>query len=287
MNGKEAGEKIEVTKTKNLSQLTKDSTYNIYAVIYDVAGNSVTTNVVDVKTMESLLGKSATIDGVKYKVLYEAGEQGEEVQLISANALESYSVYLGYQDGQIDWTDANVIAEADLDNNNTLNDLEKGIYSYNHAIETLNKKCESLVNKTNPDIVRVRSVGSNPKDPNNDTNTFYTSDFLANNPTNESGKYNGIGKKTDDNYLMDYNRMVELGLHKTENSQDYWMASRFVDEYADKLYFKIRYVFRTGAYRDCDLWHADTQMAVSSLSNNCGIRPVVYIRSNSLSKYLD
>ena len=65
-------------------------------------------------TADGNVGKTATIDGEKYIVLYDAGEKGENVQLVSANTYEVNNVYLGYNDNWIDWTDSSVIAAANI-----------------------------------------------------------------------------------------------------------------------------------------------------------------------------
>lgn len=77
------------------------------------------------------------------------------------------SLTLGLNDSYINWNDKNVISNADLDNDGTLLDIEKTIYSYNNSIETLNGYCDSLIK--NEDVraasLGIRSVGSLPNDP--------------------------------------------------------------------------------------------------------------------------
>ena len=60
------------------------------------------------------VGKTATIDGEEYIVLYGAGEQGQNVQLISSNVYEPESVNLGFDDNIVDWTDSNIISVANI-----------------------------------------------------------------------------------------------------------------------------------------------------------------------------
>ena len=47
-------------------------------------------------------------------VLYDEGEQTTGAQLISANTFEVEDVYLGYGDEEIDWTNSDVISEANI-----------------------------------------------------------------------------------------------------------------------------------------------------------------------------
>ncbi len=49
MNGSQAGETTTVTKTKQITGLTAGTTYSMYAVIYDVAGNSKQTDTISLK----------------------------------------------------------------------------------------------------------------------------------------------------------------------------------------------------------------------------------------------
>ena len=50
MNGATAGAKTAVTKTKKLTGLTANTKYNIYAVVYDVAGNKKQSSIVNIST---------------------------------------------------------------------------------------------------------------------------------------------------------------------------------------------------------------------------------------------
>ena len=125
------------------------------------------------------------------------------------------------------------------------NDWEKAVYSYNHAIERLNNYASSLV--TNPNKISVRSVGSNPSNPNYRNTTKYTSETIKNWNCAIDGKYNsstgkyeggtpvtvnGIGEVGENNLEQDFVRMSALGVVSTENN--YWLASRYV--YADSNY---------------------------------------------------
>ncbi len=84
-------------------------------------------------------------DDELYILMYNPGEYTAGAQIISENVVEEDSVILGVNDNHINWSEGNVISEADLDNNNTLDLREKSLYSYNHAIETLNNICSNLI----------------------------------------------------------------------------------------------------------------------------------------------
>ena len=111
-----------------------------------------------------------------------------------------------------------------------LSNVEKSIYSYNHAITNLNAKCAEIVGNLNSDIIDVRCVGSNPTNKNSENSAMFSSDELSN---YENGKYNGKGKSSDDNYISDYERMLAIGIELPENKDgndvyyEYWMASRY------------------------------------------------------------
>ena len=246
-----------------------------------------------IKVLENV-GKTATINGEKYIVLYDAGEKGENVQLVSANTYEVDNVYLGYNDNWIDWTDSAVIAAANIfedtqSGQSVLTDLEKTIYSYNNAITTLNAKCRSVVGNTNSDILDVRCIGSNPTNKNSENTTLYTSTFLQNNPTSgtySAGAFNGVGKGDDSNNGEDYIRLLLIGANESQNSQSYWLASRRVYEDSSFVNFYV-WLVRSNGYRiSFNICYVDRSNA-GSWSNNYGVRPVVYLDSEVLADYLD
>ena len=85
MNGIAAGARTEETKEKTISNLASGITYSIYAVVYDVAGNSTTSNTINISTK--------TIPDLA------TGEDGEE-----GNVTFTYSTE--------EWTNGTVIATA-------------------------------------------------------------------------------------------------------------------------------------------------------------------------------
>ena len=246
------------------------------------------------------IGKTAMINGEKFIVLYDAKEQGENVQLISANTYMENSVYIGYADNMIDWTDSSVISAANIFNDtdageSVLSDVEKAIYSYNHAIENLNNKASELAEgNTNSDLLDIRCVGSNPINKNKENNSMqdieYTRDLPVNHSKYAPGLFNGKLKDGDTNYGEDVERMWLLQIQTAENGYDYWMASRF----NDWAIANAGNPNETKEERYSIVHSPDTRSLILLLkrndeiakSANYGLRPVITIKANSLNKYL-
>ena len=251
-----------------------------------------------ITTQDVNVGKTATIDGKKYIVLYGAGEQGANVQLITANTYEVDNVYLGYGDEEIDWTDSSVIAAANISgmeqtDSEGLSNMEKSIYSYNNAITTLNAKCAEVIGNTNSDILDVRCVGSNPTNKNSENSTPYTSTGLQNNPQNDwlykAGAFNGKGKGGDDNFFDDFERLILIDEAESKNEGNYWLASRYLSEYDRDddfyVYFGM-WSYSYGEFYWYDLFDAQKSHGVQYYKN-FGVRPVITISPYVLEDYLD
>ena len=119
------------------------------------------------------------------------------------------------------------------------NEWEKAVYSYNHAIERLNNYAASLV--TNPNKISVRSVGSNPSNPNYRNTTKYTSETIKNwNCSLVNGTkvtVNGIAEVGENNCEQDLVKMRALGVASTGNR--YWLASRYVNAASNFVKFCV------------------------------------------------
>ena len=266
----------------------------IYKVI--VSSDFVTDDVtVEIENAGVALGKYVQYDGKLWRVLYNEGEYGEGAQLISADTLEVDSVYLGYNDSIVNWSDEEVIAEANkfsTDNpseTEVLSNVEKAIYSYNHAIENLNTKCASLITD-NSKITAVRSVGSNPSSPNSEEGNC-SLEILKSLPVSHTaypaGSFNGIAKNTDENYLTDYERMEILGISKSDNSEYYWLASRLVNETANKVSINIRCTDSGGQLSSCILWSVFHIYANNAESKYEGVRPVISLKPGVLKEAIE
>ena len=238
-------------------------------------------------------------DGEDYIVLYDKGEivNGTKLtgaQLISKNVMENV-FKLGYEDLTLP-TVAKFGKNIDDDDIDLY--LEKAVYSYNHAVDTLNTACSDLVlNDSNKDLVDVvRCVGSNPVSPSDPENfTAFTSDFLEDNPYDDghyrAGVGNGIGRPEDENYLADYDRMVVLGITQANNVEDnegwtYWLASRFIYSQSESVDFNMRYIYFDDSCNDHSLASVDSGSAYSDWTGH-GLRPVVSLKSKGLSDLVD
>ena len=166
------------------------------------------------------------------------------------------------------------------------NDWEKAVYSYNHAIERLNNYASSIV--TNPNKISVRSVGSNPSNPNYRNTTKYTSETIENwNCSLGSGSNvgttkvtaNGIAEKGDNNYETDLIMMKVLGVSVTKKF--YWLASRSVSLDSSEVRFGVSNVSIGGSILGSDLFYANSNGEADTSSNACAVRPVVKISLNS------
>ena len=164
------------------------------------------------------------------------------------------------------------------------NDWEKAVYSYNHAIERLNNYASSLV--TNPNKISVRSVGSNPSNPNYRNTTKYTSETIKNwncslgsNVGTTKVTANGIAEKGDNNYETDLIMMKVLGVSVTKKF--YWLASRYVSLDSSEVRFGVSNVSIGGSIMGSDLFYANSNGEADTSSNACAVRPVVKISLNS------
>ena len=162
----------------------------------------------------------------KWIIIYDDEIHG--IQMISADSYKynGDKFCLGYNDTLItDWETLGKTSE-----------LERSIYSYNHAISTLNTACDNLISKENrhSKIVGVRCVGSNP-DPNNiysENTTLYETNIL-------DGVFNKKGYSEDLNYEYDCDRMylinwLDIDIPDPVNGTDYWLASRKIEEDKNK-----------------------------------------------------
>ena len=126
---------------------------------------------------------------------------------------------------------------------------------YNGAISTIVQKCIDVTG-----ITSVRSIGGPATDTVTTTFDFKelarTTDYF--NPQvdmSEFDKYEGENgfKIGDNNYLEDYNQMVKAGVVQADNSQDYWLASRYI-ETGNNVHFNVRHNWhRDGFCSSCNL----------------------------------
>ncbi len=222
---------------QDLGEVTGDDTYDDWTIIYD------------------------NLDGT--------------VEAVSPTTVGSLT--LGYTDSTVDWEDEAVKAEANLDGDESLSNVEKAIYSYNHAIETINDYVKEQVTTLNIGIdeENVRSVGSNPSAPYSENTTMYTSSRLE----SWYSTYNGVGKSGDANYEQDLIRMSYYGVADINDS--YWLASRFVGESSGRVYFYVGTVNSNGNYGSDHLWYvvssSNAYGGPNSSKGSYSVRPVIKV----------
>ena len=195
------------------------------------------------------IGKYVTYEGIGYKVFAEDEENGT-VDLISAQALQ-----VNGSDINLGTFDPNAENNAtDLDGDETISNFEKAVYSYNNAINTLVTACKDATGLTvdGTNVISIRSAGN--------TDVKYTSSGIVgtDNPgTYDTYDYQTAGaesnwyatkgysiynlKAGDNNYESDWSIMRKIGATNGGGSNPYyWLASRYIREEADYIYFNIR-----------------------------------------------
>ena len=134
-------------------------------------------------------------------IVYSLNEENN-FEIISANSMGNLK--LGYEDPYLPAT------VGDLDGNGTAEEnVDKAIYSYNHAIETINNYCEALVTAT--DHSGVRSIGATTAQ---DTVGMEHWNVLKGGDNYGQEAITYLSSLGGNNYLT------------SKNFNNYWMASR-------------------------------------------------------------
>lgn len=184
------------------------------------------------KQPENNEGKYVTYQGTTWIVLSDDSDKSNEIELISANSLGNLT--LGSTEENSSFANART--------------------SYNNVIETIVNECKTQTGISS----NIRSVGGPAVDLKtmNDTIVFskLTTFTPKKNVTFEDyeGSTNGL-KEGDTNYKEDYEQMKKVGILASDNSTDYWLASRYIDERESFIYFEIRYTGADGGLYDCYL----------------------------------
>ena len=203
-------------------------------------------------------------------VLYD---NGSTLDITPLNINSSWKYRLGYQD-------PNVVGSTEF---------EKTMDSYENVVERLNAYCASIV--TNTAKQGVRSIGTQFNQ--TETNTRYSSTFLANNPTGSAGTYNGVAKVGDMNAEQDVIRMSYYSSGGTGSGYTtygyaktgvwYWMASRYVSESSSGVTFAVRGVDTGGeAYKFTVLPYVTASGAYINGTFTNSVRPVVRVTAAQL-----
>lgn len=258
------GYRISITKNASTSNAEKTTGVEVVYVPNGIEGQI----------------KKYSIDGTEtptdWLVLYDNGNT-VDITPIALGTGEKWTYTLGCDSaGTI--VDPNAVGSTHL---------EKAQWSYEHMVESLNAKCDDLVD--NSTALKVRSIGT--QFDLKDTTEKYSSTRLTTWPTSNAGVYNGVGQVGDMNGEQDVVRMSffspggayqEFGYAKAGDA-DYWIASRDVHDYSSAVGFRARYVSSYGnAFNDYSLW------SVSSSGSNTyakarRVRPVVRVEKSNLS----
>ena len=229
----------------------------------------------------------ATTTGLEY--LYSAkGKEGQKIEYsydgTDANKKE-WTIIYDYGDS-VEIISPEAIGTLKLGAEDTeaqgSNGWEKAVYSYNHAIDRINNYTASLV--TNSNKISVRSVGSNPANPNYRNTTKYTSETIEKWNCKYEGRtpvtINGIAEAGENNYEQDLLKMRALGIVLTETR--YLLASRSIyikpDDY---ISFCVNMVQSDGNIGNQYLFGAYSSGNANADSFEYAVRPVVKIKLNS------
>ena len=220
------------------------------------------------RTVEGSLEKVSTPEGNLGKYVEYAGntwivlrDDASGVELITANTTED-EITLGGSD------------------------FDTAKESYNAAVTTLVEECKEATGiEIGGNVIGIRSVGGPAEDKTTSTIDF-SKPFEEFQPNDSflAAEFTGKNIKIeDDNYLEDYNQMKKIGILSADNMYDYWLASRFVDEYSGNVDFGVRCVDNgavLGGYYLCSVYdNGDTGFN----SPSCAVRPVVTLKSGILS----
>ena len=171
----------------------------------------------------------------------------DNIEVISKNAMGELE--LGKND-----TEA-INKAIDINENNKLEDIEKSIYSYNNAIDRINKYCASLIKIPNDGVRSVGSLPSNPSYKNSKKPaTVSALDKWSNKTAWET--YGVLGEIGENNYKEDWNKMSDLSIEASD--KEYWLASRKALGFGeDEMWYVVNYVegYSTEFY---SIWSVDS-----------------------------
>ncbi len=227
-------------------------------------------------------------------VLYGSDSENG-LQVVSLNSVRK--VALGYSDDDTTardkkaievFADKNNDGEEDAPEGYTVSNFEKARWSYNNAITTLNGYAQDYLGDM---AISARCVGT-PVD-----GTETTDMFTANASYTYFKDYNGLFKGSDSNVNFnvtgsnanaDLNTMHQLGIIKTQNASDYWLASRIVGSGSSNSSFLVRHVGIAGdLYATYGLCSVDSSSTREDGYLN-GFRPIFVLKSNiQIEKIVD
>ena len=154
--------------------------------------------------------------------------------------------------------------------------------SYNNALKRLYDEAQKYLNTTYAS--EARCVGSDPADPDWDTETDEAEYFTRNEGDEDyysyMKNYYGTFKDTDDKYDKDWTQMGTIEEIK-DASDDYWLASRDVSSDSSSSYFNVRGFNASGYLNDdnflCSVYSSGSK---GYGSDAYGFRPVFTLKSD-------
>ena len=327
----ERAEIIENAKLDILAKITEKKGENLTALELEEILTSPNYNTKGrLSDEESILDRTLTSNNEKYQILvseiYNGSFAGENVQYsddvkvklainLSAEDYDDKSPYVQYKgitfkvlyndnDTGIEIIAMETMGNVELGINDeaegaqgTKGEETRAQWSYNNAINTLNKEVEKLFPKD--EIVDdARCVGSLPgksnKNKRNDTPCTlgtYNSHFSAYDNLLEQGESfielddeRNENKLIDrPNYISDYNRMEALGI-TCIGDDSYWLASRLGYASPTDAGFGLSYIRAGYEYYEENLWKITTidedNIFLDPYGFSCRLRPVLHLASS-------
>ena len=211
---------------------------------------------------------------IECTVLYDKAYNEEKgtnygIQIISTDIIKNsegtkVAVNLGSNDETVDGSGFN-----------------KARNSYNNALKRLYDEAQKYLNTTYAS--EARCVGSDPADPDWDTETDEAEYFTRNEGDEDyysyMKNYYGTLKDTDDKYNTDWTQMETIaGIEPA--SDYYWFASRYVDSASNSSIFTVRHVNTSGHLGGNGLCSVSSRGGAYDYSLTNGFRPVFTLNSD-------
>ena len=156
--------------------------------------------------------------------------------------------------------------------------FNKARNSYNNALKRLYDEAQKYLNTTYAS--EARCVGSDPADPDWDTETDEAEYFTRNEGDEDyysyMKNYYGTFKDSDDKYDKDWTQMEGI----KPVSDYYWLASRSVYSNSNISHFNVRLVNTSGNLNRDDLCSVGFYGNTSSNGHAYGFRPVFTLKSD-------
>ena len=241
----------------------------IYRILFNIHGNSSNPEGWTTKNVTRLYDVPSNTETIKYS--YDGTKENEKdwIVLYKDEVTKTAEILSPELIGNL------VLGVDDIEaQGNT--EWEKAVYSYNHAIERINNYTASLI--TNPNKISVRSVGSNPNNPNYRNIKKYTSESIE--------EINGILEMGENNSEQDLVMMGYMGIIGT--GDEYWLASRRVEKTYGASFSYEQIVFMVNTIDEYNDINGDSMIFCNSYGSNSGmgssngypVRPVVKIKLN-------